>query len=716
MMVKTTTTATPKLSNVDFRYLSAWIQGVEVREAWTRYQSHRGPADARRIRTTTRLLLDLLTGVARRHGLPEAMVLRRDPARVASETSAPPALSASPEKAHVSAGATLDEAVPRLATSAPTPASVRLAVPTLDDLRDSLEDPDFYSEAELIELWQSRYGHAATVGRDAVAQDAGTTEGGRAAKPAPDESAAAPRRAARGATPAARAQARRARLVERQLALLRRLEHLAAAAPLPEDPIEAWLFSSATAARLRAVGLLRLGELLFFIRQHGYRWYRKVPRIGEEGAKRLMAWLQQHEASLGAVAATSLAPRRQLHATLTQPAPIMGVVPLERLVLPVTRSGAEGKNRAPARDCAIEAANDYQAIRAWLNLYAPAVDVVTGEARGSAHTWRAYRKEAERLLLWALFERHKALSDLDALDLAEYRRFLFAPGPAFVGSRSVPRWSEHWRPFEGPLAPRSRLVAESICQALFAWLVQVGYLKHNPWVQLRGGRKAQPLQELRSLSDHQWALVADWLEALPARAANRRLQFMFRLAFVTGMREAELAAARVGWLHQDVDAGGELVWNLHVIGKGQKEREVPLPARFVQELTQHLAAKGLAASGAERGANLGELREFAPELPLLSALDDAMKPMDAKRVYELMKKAFVDCADNLERTDADAAARIRRASPHWLRHTHGRMWVEGGGDRGMLRDRLGHASIATTGIYDRSDVRRQRREVERMFG
>jgi hypothetical protein len=51
---------------------------------------------------------------------------------------------------------------------------------------------------------------------------------------------------------------------------------------MPEDLVEAWLFNSETAKRLRTVGILRLGELMFFIRQHGYRWYRKVPRIGEE--------------------------------------------------------------------------------------------------------------------------------------------------------------------------------------------------------------------------------------------------------------------------------------------------------------------------------------------------------------------------------------------------------------------------------------------------
>lgn len=668
-MTKTTTTTTPKLSNVDFRFISAWVQGVDVRKAWDMYQLHRGAGDLRRIRGTTRLLMDLLAGIGKRHGLPEAAVLRRDATRIASMNSDATAMTSSTE----------------VMNSLPSTVSSRPA-PTLDQFREELEDPDYYSEAELIELWQERYGSAA-----AASSDTGV---GQAARPQN--------------TSEDRAFQRRARLVKRQLEALRKLESLAAASPMPEDLVEAWLFSSETAKRLRTVGILRLSELMFFIRMHGYRWYRKVPRIGEEGAKRLVAWLQQHEATLGPVSQTALVPLKQLNVKTVAPAPAMGVVPLERLQVPVSLSGADGANRGLATDCTIPARRDYDAVQAWLSMYAPGVDPVTKEPVGNANTWRAYRKEAERLLLWSLFERRKALSELNPLDIADYRRFLFAPGPMFVGAKSSQRWSDQWRPFEGPLKPRSRVAAETICRTMFSWLVQVGYLRHNPWAQVRGGTKVREIQELRSLSDQQWAHVETWLRALPTTPANDRLRFMFRFAFVSGMRESELANARVSWLTQDSGEGGELVWNLRVIGKGDKPREVPLPAAFVDELWSQLVAKG------HHGRFFEVESDF--DLPILSALDDPRNPMDGKRVYELMKGALKACADDLERTDPAAAARIRQASPHWVRHTHGRKWVEGGGDRGILRDRLGHASIVTTGIYDRSDMRRQRGVVEKLFG
>lgn len=59
----------------------------------------------------------------------------------------------------------------------------------------------------------------------------------------------------------------------------------------------------------------------------------------------------------------------------------------------------------------LEADDDYQAIGAWL------------ERHEAAEMQRAYRREAERLLLWAIVERSKALSSLTREDDTAYRAF-----------------------------------------------------------------------------------------------------------------------------------------------------------------------------------------------------------------------------------------------------------------------------------------------------
>ncbi|MDI4635851.1 tyrosine-type recombinase/integrase [Pelomonas sp. V22] len=653
--------ASPRLAAADFRFLTAWLQGIEIHEAWDRYMLARGPADLRRIRSTTRTLLDVLVSVAKRHGDPQvAALLRRDPGRIKSSQNELTSLPNAMKSVH--------------------PAVKSSPVPTLEQFAETLEDPDFYSQAELIELWEEQFGKVPS-----------TTV-------APQDGAPTRRRD----TPENRALKRRGRLIQRQLEALKRLEVLAASSPEPADQVEAWL-DAEMAKRLQAVGISRLLDLSYYVRTHGYRWYRKVPRIGEERAGRLVRWLQQHEATLGMVPVVALVPRAQLPALVMSPESAIGVVPIERLQVPYALSGEQGSNRAPADRCKAKARNDHQAVNEWLELRRPVGDT------GNAHTFRAYRKEAERFLLWALFERRKALSDLDHTDCTEYRRFLSNPGPMWIGAKSAQRWSDQWRPFEGPLSARSRKSAEVIVASLCTWLVKVRYLDSNPWDMVPAPSLALPMQELRSLSDKQWDLVKSWLEERPQTGANVRLLFMFRLALGTGMREAELANAKVSWLRQDTDDEGELAWGMLVEGKGGKQREVPLTKRLAQQVFEHLVWKG----ALEEGQSIDDVDA---EMPLLSALEDPRRPMSPARVYELMKDALQACADEVDSTDPAAAARIRKASPHWLRHTHGRKFVEAGGDRGILRQNLGHASDATTAIYDRSEARRRRRDVERVFG
>ena len=73
------------------------------------------------------------------------------------------------------------------------------------------------------------------------------------------------------------------------------------------------------------------------------------------------------------------------------------LAPLERLSVPHALSGADGENRSTAF-CYIQAQHDLDAVRAYLNRY-----------RDQPKTLRAYTKELERFLLWAVVLRGKAL-------------------------------------------------------------------------------------------------------------------------------------------------------------------------------------------------------------------------------------------------------------------------------------------------------------------
>jgi hypothetical protein len=151
------------------------------------------------------------------------------------------------------------------------------------------------------------------------------------------------------------------------------------------------------------------------------------------------------------------------------------LAPLERLSVPHALSGADGENRSTAF-CYIQAKHDLDALRAYLNRY-----------RDQPKTLRAYTKELERFLLWAVVLRGKALSDLRVDDCEAYKDFLKSPDPRFVGERFA-RQSPRWRPFASTADGSAALSADSqryavrALRAAFAWWVDVRYLAGNPWI------------------------------------------------------------------------------------------------------------------------------------------------------------------------------------------------------------------------------------------
>lgn len=84
-------------------------------------------------------------------------------------------------------------------------------------------------------------------------------------------------------------------------------------------------------------------------------------------------------------------------------------MPFDGLRLPADLDGTEGRNRAVGKPAQIAAANDLQAIQAWLARFA---DTKT--------TFDNYRKEAERLYLWSVFQLGKPVSSLTHEDFLVY--------------------------------------------------------------------------------------------------------------------------------------------------------------------------------------------------------------------------------------------------------------------------------------------------------
>ena len=451
--------------------------------------------------------------------------------------------------------------------------------------------------------------------------------------------------------------------------------------PLIGDGVELWL-EPRVATALRVAGMRTLADLTLRVPRRR-RWWVGIAGLGVSGARQIEAFFAAHP---------DLTDRARALVVTTAPE---DVVPWEKIVVPHEIDGTMGLHRAPRASCVLRANNDYEAVQAWLSLHeAPA-------------TLRAYRKEAERLILWAIVERGVALSSLATEDAVAYRAFLRQPSPRqrWVGPAS-PRSSAEWRPFAGGLSTRSRAYALSVLSSMFRWLIEQRYVLANPFagIKVRGANSAG-LDMTRVFSEGEWKLVwtvsegLEWSYGWQAGAAQR-LRFLIDFSYSTGLRAGELVRATLGCI--EVDARGDH-W-LHVVGKGSKAGKVALPRMARGALDRHLAQRGLPVTPVK----------WNPATPLIGSLEDEAG-ITAKRLWAVMKRFFATAADVLVEANPTLAEKLRRATPHWMRHTHATHALQRGAELTTVRDNLRHASLSTTSMYLHSDDLRRAKQIGAAF-
>ena len=661
-----------KLHVGHFAFMRAVVQGIDVRSSWDRYLRVEGEGtDQRLVRSTTAWIRDEFAAAAKRedrHGT--ARLVRIDISKIADESQELPSLEAFAESR-------------------------------------GIED---FSQTEQTTAFEAEYGKASA------------------------------------------RQKRRAKLIARQLDALRWLEGLVAQSPRAGDAVAAWL-NPALANHLEAADIFTLAQLVERINGIGRRWYAGIKAMGESKAQRIVEWLRElgspHGHSIELQLGRHVAlPRSKLYAHELQAvvAPASDIRPLEKFIVPAELDGTRGLYRRPQAQCLLKAGNDYQAILAWLrskhgltpdqkaNLKARRRQRDTGVEQGLdwlqalSNTQRAYRKEAERFLLWAITHKGKALSSMSNEDCIEYRDFLADPQPRsrWCGDRGRERWSPLWRPFEGPLSASAQRHAVTILKNLYGFLVDQNYLMGNPWSAVGVPRSAGPkVNAGRSFSLAQWGFIEAQLKMLQATSANQRLTFGLHLLYATGLRLSEVVAATVDdlqWVEYPADASDDQPmqgWMLRVIGKGQKEREVPLPIDVVGELAKYLRSRGLDPDPEDIGNQgaflLGKASDAALRAPGLNTGQrfDPREGIAATTFYDQIKAFFTGCGDVLRgQGDARGAERFAKASTHWMRHSHASHAIASGMPIEIAQQNLGHASLATTTVYVTTEKRRRMKAVE----
>ena len=361
--------------------------------------------------------------------------------------------------------------------------------------------------------------------------------------------------------------------------------------------------------------------------------------------------------------------------------------PFESLQLPKHLTGNVGINRYDKKHCQISATNDWQAIQCWLN-----------EFYDSPQTLRNYRKEAERLLLWSINQRQKALSDLGREDFQFYQEFLVDPQPSNIwcGPRAE-RTSPRWRPFKGPLSDNSQRQALIIINALFSYLVDAGYLAGNPLSLIRRrNRKLRPqadqaISQQRYLDHKTWELLKRHLTTQPRETPKQenhfqRNRFLFHLLYLMAPRVSEVSSHSMNSFRL---YRGQWWW--FVLGKGEKQGKIPASDEMLSALVQY-----------REHLNLTSLPEENDTSPLLRSISGG-KGISANMVYRQVKSVVKAAAEDIRLENPIQATILEKASTHWFRHTSVTHGDDAGIDLKYLTRSARHEKIETTAIYQHAE-------------
>jgi integrase/recombinase XerD len=262
-------------------------------------------------------------------------------------------------------------------------------------------------------------------------------------------------------------------------------------------------------------------------------------------------------------------------------------------------------------------------------------------------------------------------------DLAKLRRYLASKGrhPRQVRRGEI---DEFARRLSGEgLSAKSIARALNAVRMFYRYLVMESIVSEDPTAQVRGPRTHKSLPRYLTLEEVDHLLAApDGSTPLGARDAA-----MVGLLYATGLRVSELVSLRVRDLN--LDAG-----YLRCLGKGSKERIVPLGRPAAQRLRAYLA-----------GARTAKLRGGShPSL----FLNNRGGRMSRQGFWKILKKYGV------------ALGLRGKLSPHVLRHSFATHLLERGADLRSVQMMLGHADISTTQIY--THINRERlRKIYRDF-
>lgn len=207
----------------------------------------------------------------------------------------------------------------------------------------------------------------------------------------------------------------------------------------------------------------------------------------------------------------------------------------------------------------------------------------------------------------------------------------------------------------------------STLKSFFKFHLKMGNIAYNPTTKIVSPKTSKRLpvfikeEDLKNLTNTLQISTDDW------KSLNGYM--LIQLFYATGMRLSELIHLK----EKGVDFVRKQV---KVLGKGNKERSIPLHPEILQAIETYIALKRK------------EFAHIAEEL----LVTEKGKKMYPKYAYLLVKKYLTEIPT------------LDKKSPHVLRHTFATHLVNKGAELNAVKELLGHASLAATQVYTHNTI------------
>lgn len=269
----------------------------------------------------------------------------------------------------------------------------------------------------------------------------------------------------------------------------------------------------------------------------------------------------------------------------------------------------------------------------------------------SANTLDAYMRDVDKLLRYLAVEQVDVL-DVKLEDLEHFAAFISDLG---IGPRSLARILSGVRQF-------------------YRFLVIDGYLEVDPTELLESPKQPDHLPEVLSTAE------VDLLEQAIdlSKWEGHRNRAIIEVLFSCGLRVSELTNLKLSNLYIEEQY-------IRVMGKGSKERLVPISPRALDELNYWFSDR-----------NVMKIKPGEEDYVFLN-----------RRGHHLTRTMILIM---IKRYAVEAGIK-KTISPHTLRHSFATSLLEGGADLRAIQAMLGHESIGTTEIYTHIDTSTLRQEI-----